>query len=85
MYDPALFIHTTKPQLYMTSYVDDFGITGTDHSTIRWVLDAMQKQFKIKDLGQIQHYLGMNLIHTKYRIKLTQSSYINAILVQHGI
>jgi hypothetical protein len=33
----------------------------------------------------MQHYLGMDLIHTKRGIKLTQSLYINAILVQHSI
>jgi hypothetical protein len=71
--------------LYVTSHVDDFGITGADRSAIRWVLDEMQKQFEIKDLGQMQHYLGMDLIHTEHRIKLTQSLYIDVILVQHNM
>jgi hypothetical protein len=84
-YDPALWIHTTKPKLYVTSHVDDFGITGAEPSAIRWVLDEMKKQFKIKDLGQMQHYLGMDLIHTESGIKLTQSSYIDATLIAHGM
>jgi hypothetical protein len=84
-YDAGLFIHTEKPNLYVTSHVDDFGITGADRTAIQWVLDEMGKQFPIKDLGQMKHYLGLQITRSDEGIKLSQRDFIDKLLDSVGM
>ena len=84
-YDPALWIHTKKPNLYVTSHVDDFEITGPNRDDIQWVLDTLGKKFDIKDLGQMKRYLGMDVLFTENGCKLTQSSFIDELVRSVGM
>jgi hypothetical protein len=84
-YDSGLFIHSTKPNLYVTAHVDDFGIIGANKDEIQWVLDEMGKQFAIKDLGQMKHYLGLQIIRTDAGLKLSQADFIDTLLSNMGM
>jgi Reverse transcriptase (RNA-dependent DNA polymerase) len=84
-YDAGLFIHTTKPNLYVTAHVDDFGITGASRANIQWVLEEMGKQFPIKDLGEMKHYLGLQITRTEVGIKLSQPDFISQLLDSAGM
>lgn len=74
-----------KPNLYVTSHVDDFGITGASRTDIRWVLDEMSKQFAIKDLGEMKHYLGLQITQSKAGLKLAQPNFIAELLDSTGM
>jgi hypothetical protein len=84
-YDAGLFVHTEKPHLYVTSHVDDFGITGAKCTEIQWVLNEMGKQFPIKDLGTMKHYLGLQITRTEAGMKLSQSDFIDRLLDDTGM
>ncbi|KOS39226.1 hypothetical protein ACN38_g9947 [Penicillium nordicum] len=84
-YDAGLFLHKTKPNLYVTAHVDDFGIIGANRTEIQWILSEMGKQFPIKDLGQMEHYLGLRVEQTEAGIKLSQPDFIDKLLDDAGM
>ena len=56
MYDYSLFYKKTLTSaVYMTVYVDDIVLTGTDADEIADLKVYLNKNFKIKDLGLIYY------------------------------
>lgn len=46
-------------------YVDDLMITGNDAALIQETKDNLQHCFKIKDLGDLKYFLGLNFLEVK--------------------
>ena len=84
-YDPGLWISTTHKHLYVSAHVDDFKIVCETPEHADWVIQELGKQFEIKDLGQIKHYLGMDVSFQSDGIKLSQRSYIENLLESFGM
>jgi hypothetical protein len=62
--DPCLFVkkQTSKePPAFIILYVDDGAIIGTDE-VIKEVLDALSKEVKVKNLGEMKHFVGCHII-----------------------
>ena len=58
--DYSLFIKRTKTSLViLLVYVDDMMITGNDLSLIQQTKDVLQDTFKMKDLGELRYFLGI--------------------------
>lgn len=66
----------------VTVYVDDFFIFSNNVVEVNRLKIALNKQFKIKDLGQVKHCLGMNINFNKTEgsVTLSQESYIDKLL-----
>jgi hypothetical protein len=65
--DPCLFVKqrkTEEPPAFIILYVDDGGIIGSP-TIIREVINALSKVFKVKDLGEMKHFVGCHLIESK--------------------
>ena len=69
-YDPALCFDKKK-QLYVTLYVDDFKAISPDEKVIKWSMKEFGSVYKIKDLGIISNYLGMEITQANGTIKVT--------------
>jgi hypothetical protein len=39
-------------------YVDDIVLTASSQSLLRRLIDALQREFPVKDLGVLHHFLG---------------------------
>jgi hypothetical protein len=71
--DPCLFIKNkgNNQKAFVIIYVDDGGIFGTDED-IKETIDALRKNFMVKDLGKLEHFVGCRMIedpkdeHTMY-------------------
>lgn len=63
-------------------HVDDVTIACNDEQLRKRVLRLLEKQFLVKDLGEISHYLGMKIDTTGTSIKLSQESYIDKMLAK---
>ncbi|HSN66223.1 MAG TPA: reverse transcriptase domain-containing protein, partial [Fusibacter sp.] len=67
--DPCLFIKQEKegePNSFVIIYVDDGGIIGTER-VIKDIFNALSKDFKMKNLGKMEHFVGCHLIENSNR------------------
>ncbi|CAL1357650.1 unnamed protein product [Linum trigynum] len=84
--DPSLFIKVTKTGIVLLLlYVDDMIITGSDVEGISHLKEGLQKAYKIKDLGDLSYFLGLEVSRTKEGILLSQRKYIVDLLSEHNM
>ncbi|CAM8886571.1 unnamed protein product [Rhodiola kirilowii] len=74
--DTSLFI-LCRPQLtiYMLVYVDDIIITGSCPDSINGLIKSLSSSFPIKDLGQLNYFLGLEVLHNSGGLVLSQRKY----------
>ena len=86
--DACVYVRTNgKQKLYITVWVDDLIIAGSDMGIIKDFKDAIARRFKMKDLGELTSVLGMEAINdpTTGDIKLTQVTYLKKVLERFGL
>ena len=78
---------STETVIYMCFYVDDILIAGTDLSCIQTMKDLIQTKYKITDLNEAKHFLGMTIIRdrTAGTMILHQANKVSDYIQQHGI
>ncbi|XP_041001838.1 uncharacterized mitochondrial protein AtMg00810-like [Juglans microcarpa x Juglans regia] len=81
--DTSLFIHTSsKFTMYILIYVDDILITCSDKCAIDELLNTLHCDFAIKDLGRLNFFLGIEALHSKGKLILSQRRYIMDLLLK---
>lgn len=81
--DYSLFIKgTTGSLVILVVYVDDIIITGEDNDEISALKLFLDEQFKIKDLGSLHYFLGIQMSHVPGGMILNQQKYISDLLHQ---
>lgn len=65
-------------------YVDDIIVTGTSPLLIDKVKIYIHGKFKLKDLGILKYFLGLEVARTKEGIFLHQRKYALELLEEHG-
>lgn len=72
--DTSLFIyHAGNCHIFLLIYVDDILVTGTDTSFIESLINRLQVEFKLKNLGPIGYFLGIQVIRDTTCLHLRQS------------
>ncbi|KAL5560356.1 hypothetical protein UlMin_036567 [Ulmus minor] len=66
-------------------YVDDMIITGNDDKSINGVKEFLGSCFKIKDLGPLKYFLGIEVARSKTGISINQRKYTLDILQEAGL
>jgi len=75
MNDYSLFINSSEGSFTtLLVYVNDIILAGNDNEEIELVKEALNKTFKIKDLGDLRCFLGFE-VGSKKRIMMTQKKY----------
>jgi hypothetical protein len=81
--DSSLFMfHHGNVHLYLLIYGDDILITGTSSSHIASVIHQLQQVFKLKDLGNLHFFLGIQAVRSSQGFHLRQSKYISDLLTR---
>lgn len=63
--DSSLFIHITKlHKTFILVYIDDILITGSSSQAISSLIKALNHEFAIRDLGQVNYFLGVEVKQT---------------------
>ncbi|CAL1387722.1 unnamed protein product [Linum trigynum] len=84
--DPSLFIKiTSRGIVLLLLYVDDMIITGSDSEGIRLLKEGLQVTFRIKDLGKLSYFLGLEVLRSDTGIFLCQQKYITDLLGDHNM
>ena len=84
--DHALFIKysTTGMVTILLVYVDDIIVTGGDAREIRRLTTSLSEQFKMKALGQLKYFLGIEVAYSESGISLSQHKYTLDLLQETG-
>lgn len=79
--DHNMFVHTTSTTItVLLVYVDDMVLAGNDTKTIDTVKQFLASQFKIKDLGHLKYFLGIELARSSTGIYLHYNKYTQDLL-----
>ncbi|GJP86547.1 hypothetical protein CLOP_g16558, partial [Closterium sp. NIES-67] len=80
--DPSLFLRTSPSPFYILVYVDDMILITADSAELERVKRELGSRLKCKDLGELQHYLGMEITRDRAArtISLSQSRYLQQVL-----
>lgn len=79
--DPCLFVHRAR-RLMVLVYVDDITIGAKDLQDVTWFKKSFRTVFKIKDLGEASHLLGVRISRdrTAGTLRLDQTHYVDEVL-----
>ena len=73
-----------KSFIALLIYDDDILITGNDPNAIIALKKFLHNQFRIKDLGDLKYFLGMEVSRSKKGIFISQRKYALEILKDGG-
>jgi len=84
--DTSLFIYRRGTDMaYLLLYVDDIVLTASSSQLLRQVISALQQEFAMKDLGELHHFLGMQVQRNADGMVLSQRQYMLDILDRAGM
>ena len=66
-------------------YVDDIVLTGDDLKEMGKLKIYLAKEFEIKDLGSLKHFLGIEVARSKDGIFISQRQYVLDLLKETGM
>ena len=85
-FDSSLFLHNTDVGIViLLVYVDDIVITGSDLDLIRKLQHHLHTTFRMKDLGMLQYFLGLEVQSCPSGSLLHQNKYTQEILTLAGL
>ena len=85
-YDSSLFIQTTTAGIVLLLiYVDDMVITGSDHVSIQHLKRQLQASFHMKDLGNLNYFLGLEVNSHPKGLFLHQHKYTDDLISLAGL
>ena len=81
--DASLFIFNSQGvTLYVLIYVDDIVITGNSIKAIDKFVAQLGNRFSLKDMGDLNYFLGIEAHITERGLLLTQQKYITDLLAR---
>jgi hypothetical protein len=84
--DHSLFTRQTSSSFtVLLVYVDDVIIAGTSLADIVSIKTALHHSFRIKDLGKLKYFLGLEVAHSKAGISLCQRKYCLDLITDSGL
>ncbi|NBU34767.1 hypothetical protein EBS40_09175, partial [bacterium] len=85
-WDPSLFLLREPNGMWVLVYVDDLLLLSNSTEQLERFKATMLKHFPMKDLGEINTYLGMQVTRdlSKHEIHLSQKRFIQSILKRFG-
>jgi hypothetical protein len=84
--DSSLFVYSlANGILYLLLYVDDIVLTGSHQSLIGNLIEKLRDKFSIKDLGNLNYFLGLEVTPSATKIFLSQLKYARDILLHANL
>ena len=79
--DSTLFIfHSKSTIIYLLLYMDDIILIGNNSRHVSSLVTALSSVFDLKDLGDLNYFLGIQISRTSFGLTLTQSKYASDVL-----
>ena len=82
----CIFINK-ESNIILYIYIDDLAVIGPNENIINTFINNIKKHFKVKNLGLIKDYLGIDIKYQPKQnyMKLLQKRYINKLLIKYNI
>lgn len=71
--------------MFLLIYVDDIIVVSSKKDAIPALLQDLQKEFALKDLGDLHYFLGIKVTKLSNGILLTQEKYVSDLLKRTGM
>jgi hypothetical protein len=71
--------------IYLLLYVDSIVLTASSVTLLQQTISALKREFVMKDLGSLHHFLGVSIQHQADRLFLTQRQFALDILERAGM
>jgi hypothetical protein len=79
--DSSLFImHQGSHTTYLLLYVDDIVLTTSSSPLLTKIINGLQQEFSMTDLGPLQHFLGIAVTRSQSGLFLSQEQYAVELL-----
>jgi hypothetical protein len=79
--DTSLFVFRRgSDTVYLLLYVDDIILTASSMELLRRTISALQREFTMKDLGPLHHFLGITIERRSDGLLLHQRTYTLDVL-----
>jgi hypothetical protein len=84
--DTSLFIYRHGVETaYLLLYVDDIVLIASSTVLLQRTVSALQKEFAMKDLGTLHHFLGITVQKQSHGLLLHQRQYALEIIARAGL
>ena len=84
--DTSLFVYSRGSDMaYLLLYVDDIILTASSPLLLQQVIQSLQQEFAMKDLGVLHHFLGVTVEPRPSSLLLHQRQYALDILERAGM
>lgn len=71
--------------LLILVYADDIIITGSNAQLIQQVIDNLESTFALKDLSELNYFLGIQVTKNQLGLHLSKSKYVVDLLGKTGL
>lgn len=78
-------LYTREKQNKKVMWVDDLIIAANTEEVVKSVKIMLTEIFKMKDLGKLNNFLGIDFKQSDGQVTMTQKRYINKILSRFGM
>jgi hypothetical protein len=75
-----IFFHSNSITMYILVYVDDIIIASSSLEAMNALLNKLEEDFALKDVGDLHYFLGIDVTKSQQGILLTQSKYAMDLL-----
>ncbi|XP_019238228.1 PREDICTED: uncharacterized protein LOC109218325 [Nicotiana attenuata] len=83
--DYSLFTkRSDSSTVFLAVYVDDIILTGDDPKEINALKMFLDDQFKIKDLGLLNYFMGIELLFVDSGVLLHQRKFVSELVTEYG-
>ncbi|XP_019226597.1 PREDICTED: uncharacterized protein LOC109208047 [Nicotiana attenuata] len=72
-------------EVYMEFLEDDLLITGSSSVLIKKAKDILHQSFKVKDLGELKYFLGIEVMRSRNGVLLNKRKYILGLISKMGL
>ena len=85
--DPCIYTSRTESDglFILAMYVDDILLAGKSQQKIAQVKPDLRKRFWLKDMGELHHFIGINVQQCSNEIWIGQPSYTQTSIKKFGM